>query len=106
MNSAETPLGIYGVQGVASSNPATPTIVSKSPEPKGSGLFCFLPIWALSASALTLDGRSSRFTLAPLRREGGEIKSPWWLCPLVGSEGDGHEGATTAQRPTMGKETP
>ena len=68
--------------------------------------FLLLSLRAFFASPLALEGRPSGFTLVPLCCEGGEIKSPWWLCPLVRSEGDGHEGATTAQRPTMGKETP
>jgi hypothetical protein len=33
---------LHGVQGVASSNPATPTIYLRSPQSKGCGLFCFL----------------------------------------------------------------
>jgi hypothetical protein len=32
---------LHGVQGVASSNPATPTRNAESPVPQGAGLFCF-----------------------------------------------------------------
>ncbi|MBT9551660.1 MAG: hypothetical protein IV088_12470 [Hydrogenophaga sp.] len=59
-----------GVQGVASSNPATPTIFTESPQSKGCGLFCFSSAFerqnlihpASTAAVPTSDQSSERST--------------------------------------------